>query len=511
MINVTDLDVQDAEVPLRVARVDRESWEQAGSPARPERRTTLRTLVIAVASAWTRSAPSASSSSDQPRGGYSTASAPAFPAGRTASATSRHRWLAWPLSIALALATGAAVSQTVAVVRMPLPAAVQSQATAAAVRAFYAAATAVLVTGDAAALEWAVPADFVDHAPLPGSTPDRAGLGRTLAALHDVAPGARLIVADLTVVGDQALARVEVLGAVAGTFLGVPLPGPVAAWGRVDAFRVGGGRVRERWGDGTVPVGFEAWGRLPVGDHLPTLAGVVLERVTLQPGDRTAPPPLESRLIAVESGRLTVAHERASTGAAWVAPGGPGGGEVRAVAPGAAATLSGGDLLALVAPIRYDLRNDGAVPATVLVAAVFPPDAPRRATSRLPSAQTTAGTPWPPGVLAQSLTGAVVMEVPTGALVGGLGRATLAPGASLRGLAAPGPVLLAVEGGVLDFAGSAGAAWVRRGTDGSTEAVGAGTLVAGDGALLGRGDVVTLRNLGTESATVLVLAIAPAG
>jgi predicted ester cyclase len=180
------------------------------------------------------------------------------------------RWLVWPLSILLAVATGAALSDAVAVIQAPLPAVVQTQ-DAAAVRAFYAAANAVLRTGDASALAAAVPADFVDHADLPGATPDRAGLGRYLAALHDAAPGAQLTVADLTAVGDRALARVVVVGAEEGTFLGVPLAGPVPVWGQVDAFRVGGRRVRERWGEGEGLLGLAALGRLPLGARLPPL------------------------------------------------------------------------------------------------------------------------------------------------------------------------------------------------------------------------------------------------
>jgi hypothetical protein len=421
------------------------------------------------------------------------------------------RWLVWPLSILLAVATGAALSDTVAVVQAPLPAVVQTQTTAAAVRAFYEAANAVLRTGDASALGAGVPADFVDHADLPGVAPDRAGLGRYLASLHDAAPGARLTVADLTAVGDWAMARVVVVGAEAGTFLGVPLAGSVPVWGRVDAFRVGGGRVRERWGEGEGLLCLAAMGRLPLGARLPPLAGVLLERVTLGPGDRVAGPPLESRLIAVEAGTLTVALDPASAGQALAAAGGAAGGPPRVVAPGTTVDLSGGDLLALAAPIRYILRNDDAEPATALVAAVFAPNDPRRAGSNPPSTSAYPGTPWPPGVSAEAKAGGVVTEVPGGAVVAGIGRATLAPGTRLGAFAAPGPVLLAVEGGTLDFVATEGAVWVSRGADGSNDAARTGALAVGDGALLSSDDAVTLRNLGADPAVVLVLTIAPAG
>jgi hypothetical protein len=498
MIDVTDLDA-------RAARDKRERWKLGDSPMPPEQRSTWRAVVRVIASAPAKSSARVRSPGDGLRCGHAVSRSPAARAGPTVVTPSRRCVLAWVLSLGLALATGATVSQTVATVRMPLPSDIQSEVTAAAVRTFYAAANSVLATGDAAALAAAVPADFIDHAGLPGATPDRAGLARYLAALHDVAPGARLTVADLTAVGDRAMARVEVLGADEGTFLGIPLPGRLATWGRVDTLRVDGGQVRERWGDGAGLVSFESRGRLPLGNHLPILAGVALERIDLRPGDHTTPPPMESRLISVEAGTLTVAIEQASIGRAWVAAAD---GRTRAVAPGATTTLSGGDLLALAAPIRYDLRNDGTEPATALVTAVFPPDLPARSRSSSPSFDGRHGPPWPPNVVVQALTGAVVAELPIGALAAGLGRVTLAPGAQLKDFVASAKVVLAVESGALDFDAAAGAAWVRRGADGTTMAMSTGMLAPGDGALLPVDDIMTLRNPGEAPTVVVVFAIA---
>src|SRR5262249_40617370 len=148
------------------------------------------------------------------------------------------RSLVWPLSLLLAVATGAAVAQTVDLAASPVLAPVGSSATAAAVRAFYDAANTVIATGDATTLAAAVGPDFGDQAGLPGITSDRDGLGRYLVALHDVAPDARLASDRVVADGDRAMAQVRVDGIERATFLGLALRGGVTVWGDADAFRV---------------------------------------------------------------------------------------------------------------------------------------------------------------------------------------------------------------------------------------------------------------------------------
>src|SRR5215216_3945491 len=171
------------------------------------------------------------------------------------------RSLVWPLSLLLAVATGAAAGQTLDLASSPVLETDRSRGAAtAAVRAFYDAANAVIRTGDAALLDGAVAADFIDHAGPPGVTPDRAGLGRYLVALHGVAPTARLAAEDVLAAGDRAMARVTVAGAEPAAFLGLALRGGVTVWGDADAFRVAGGRVAERWCGPAPSVGFTPLG-----------------------------------------------------------------------------------------------------------------------------------------------------------------------------------------------------------------------------------------------------------
>ena len=113
-----------------------------------------------------------------------------------------------------------------------------------------------------------------------------------------------------------------------------------------------------------------------------------------------------------------------------------------------------------------------------------------------------------PAAAAWPLAGGRTTELPEGPLAAAMGRVTLGPGA---GLAFPGtgPVLLVVEAGTVDVEADSGTAWVRGGGTGKDREVAAGTLGAGDGALLRLGTAATLRNGGEAAAAVLVLTILP--
>src|SRR5262249_3771524 len=155
----------------------------------------------------------------------------------------------------------------------------------------------VIQTGDAAALAAAVAPDFVDHAGLPGVTPDRDGLGRYLLALHAVAPAVRLTPDQVVADGDRAMAQVAVDGSDRATFLGLAVGDGVAVWGDADDFRVADRRVAERWSDAAATVGFAALGRGLLGASLPAHAGLALEHVALPPGDHVGGVAQESRLV----------------------------------------------------------------------------------------------------------------------------------------------------------------------------------------------------------------------
>src|SRR4029453_18043725 len=118
------------------------------------------------------------------------------------------------------------------------------------VRRFYAAANAVLTTGDGFLLADTVAPDLVEQPARPGSATGRDGLVRALLSLRATFPGLTLVVDDLRAAdGDQVLARVHAAGAGSGAFLGRPVPTSPARWGPLEVWRIADGRLAERWGD----------------------------------------------------------------------------------------------------------------------------------------------------------------------------------------------------------------------------------------------------------------------
>src|SRR5215217_3144992 len=145
-----------------------------------------------------------------------------------------------PLAIVLALATGAVLQATGDLVRHPtlaMDSAGIAAANAAAVRRFYEAVNGLIATGDSASLDGILAADFVDHAPRPGTAPDRSGFLRGLHSLRETAPALRLTVLDLVADRDRVATRVGVEGAEEATFLGLAVA-PGQLWGAGDVYRV---------------------------------------------------------------------------------------------------------------------------------------------------------------------------------------------------------------------------------------------------------------------------------
>lgn len=420
------------------------------------------------------------------------------------------RSLAWPFSLVLAVATGAVFAQAATVLTTPVESP-RTEQTAEIVEAFYAAVNAVIRDGDVAALDGVVGPGFVDHTGLPGVAPDRSGLRHYLAALHLSAPDGELVVEDLAVAGDRALARVTLRGADRGAFLGIALGATVAVWGRTDVFRVADRRVIERWGDAEGAVFLETLGTAPRGTWLPIRAGTVLERITMQPGDSATTPALESRLLYLEAGSLTLAVGPASNEPALVAvAGGDTGGEATTtVSAGTAVTVAAGAFAVLPSSATYTLRNDGAEAATALVAAIFVPGAPSRAVPRSDPALENPVTAWPVGIGVQPLAGGFTTALPQDAVSAGVGRMTLAPGGRIPEITAPGPLLLTVESGTVDLEIGGGAVWVRDGATGRSSAAVSAPLDAGDGAFVPPGGVISLVNPNESPAVISLLTVAP--
>jgi hypothetical protein len=395
--------------------------------------------------------------------------------------------LARPLSLLLALATGAVVGWGSGLLAEPVPQDVSSAATAHAARAFYEAVDAVLETGDIVPLDGIVAPDFVDHAHPPGSTPDRAGLGRTLLALRATAPSAQLTADDLTAVGDRAMIQVAMRNADRRDFAGLTIERGPVPWSAVDVLRIAGGRVVERWGD-PASILLEPAGALALPDQRPAYATVTLERITLQAGAVLAGTGSETRLLQVESGQLVRGFPSDATGPASPDP-------VDLARGGSTTSAGPGDVVELPAGAAYGLVNPGPGD-TVTIAAVI----------AVPQAQPPA---TPAGATAVTLAGGVTARLASGPLTLSFGRVTLAPGAELRSLPIADLLLMTVEAGSIIVDTDLGHTWVRERETGLTNVIGSGVLASGDGAFVPAGENVTLRKDDETSTTVFVAVMAP--
>jgi hypothetical protein len=236
---------------------------------------------------------------------------------------------------------------------------------------------------------------------------------------------------------------------------------------------------------------------------------LALERITLQPGHAITGQALESRLLSLEAGSLELSLQTDSPEAVFLTAT-DGTGNSSTVEAGTDLMLSSGDIVALPASAAYTLRSGRGGPATVAVASIYDPDAPSRTTPRADPAYSRLASAWPESTTVQPLAGGLATEVASGPTTGGVGRVTLAPGAALVGLTAPGPLLVGVDTGAVEFAMDDGRLWMHDGKTGARRGATAGTLATGDGALISANDAITFRNMGNSPAIITLVAIVPA-
>jgi hypothetical protein len=273
-------------------------------------------------------------------------------------------------------------------------------------------------------------------------------------------------------------------------------------------FRVAGGQVVERWGNAKQAVFLEPLGDIDAGTRLPASIGMALERVVLEPGELASAQTGETRVLWLEQGTIVLSVDRISKGSIpLVRASGSVRGGVAVVTEGAEVSVAAGDLVALPNSAAYELRNDGPVTATAIVAAAYTPDAPHRTTPRLDPAYQVPGTPWTSGVAERTLATGSTTAMPQEPASARFGRITLVSGGRLPEFTAPGPLLLAVESGTVDVETAEGSAWVRDGAEGTTRTATSASLDAGDGAFVPPGAMVSFANLGDAPAGVLLVSL----
>lgn len=114
----------------------------------------------------------------------------------------------------------------------------------------------VIPAGDAAAMRDLVSPDFLDHDPMPGQPPGGEGAEYVVSMMHTAHPDLRFSIDDLVAEGDRVTIRWTLYGTNTGPFFGEPPTGQPVELAAIVIFRVGDGKITERWA---------GWKRTPPG------------------------------------------------------------------------------------------------------------------------------------------------------------------------------------------------------------------------------------------------------
>jgi steroid delta-isomerase-like uncharacterized protein len=90
--------------------------------------------------------------------------------------------------------------------------------------------------------------DFVDHDPLPGTSPDFAGLKDFVAQVRSAFPDLETTVDDTIVEGDRIAVRSTFRGTHEGDFMGIPASGKKVEVSNYDFVRFENDQAVEHWG-----------------------------------------------------------------------------------------------------------------------------------------------------------------------------------------------------------------------------------------------------------------------
>jgi steroid delta-isomerase-like uncharacterized protein len=119
-------------------------------------------------------------------------------------------------------------------------------------RAAYEAIIAAVGAGDDEALDRLIATDLIDHNPVPGQVPGRAGFKYWASAMHDWFPDLSGAVEDSVVEGKKVAARVTWRGTHQGAFMGIPGTGAAVEIQAVHIVEFADGRAAQWWGTADV-------------------------------------------------------------------------------------------------------------------------------------------------------------------------------------------------------------------------------------------------------------------
>lgn len=429
-----------------------------------------------------------------------------------------HRGPALLLVAALTLVTAVALLRAEAVIADTWVAADSTIASEEVIRRYYAAANAVIATGEVDELAAVVAQDLVLA---PGLSEDATASGRQVLidrflALHAVQPSLRLVVRDMVADEDDVIARV----AIEGTKSGLPPAVHLSQFGEdwLDGFHVQQGMVAAAWG-ATVGLSSSSFVlSIEISDPHPVQPIVGLTRLTLAagtqmqvlvgPGPMVVMPEAKSLRVRIDGiGRLTRVAGRDAPAPTLTENGVP-------------VDLGPGDQAAIDAGVSFTLRNPGDEPTVVLVAGVYPSVAfdPVSFTNAGVETRSLAVAIFEPDDRRLAEGGADHLNdpsiswevlarekvlVPEDTFQLYVERVFLAPGGVIPTFHPTDSMLVAVEQGTVVVV-------VKRGPR-NEEQLPVTLLEDDESSRLQSGAAATIRNVGDEFAAILALTITPAG
>ncbi len=107
--------------------------------------------------------------------------------------------------------------------------------------------------------------NFVDHDPLPGTSPDRQGIHDFVKQVRAAFPDLEMTADDILVEGDGLAVRSTVRGTHQGEFMGIPASGKKVEVSNYDFVRFENDEVVEHWGTIDSAALMEQIGAVPAG------------------------------------------------------------------------------------------------------------------------------------------------------------------------------------------------------------------------------------------------------
>jgi steroid delta-isomerase-like uncharacterized protein len=107
--------------------------------------------------------------------------------------------------------------------------------------------------------------NFVDHDPLPGTSPDRDGLHDFVKQVRTAFPDLDARIDDILVEGDEIAVRATIRGTHEGEFMGIPGTGKKVEVANYDFVRIENDQAVEHWGTIDSAALMEQIGAVPAG------------------------------------------------------------------------------------------------------------------------------------------------------------------------------------------------------------------------------------------------------